>query len=72
MRKYLRLTFSDDNGAKRTIRIKDPKDGLTSSDIQNFVNQIVGLNILLTKNGVAVTKGLSGVITDSDTIWEAQ
>ncbi len=71
MSKYLRLTFSDDNGAKRNIRIKDPKDGLTQTDIQNSMNQIIGLNMLLTKNGVAVTKALSGVITDSTVVWEA-
>ena len=72
MSKYLRMTFSDDNGAKRSIRIKDPKDGLTSTDIQNSMNQIVGLNMILTKNGVPITKALSGVITDSNVIWEAE
>ena len=72
MAKYLRVTFSDDNGTKRSIRIRDPKDGLTSTDIQNFATQVIGLNLLLTKNGTPVTKGLSGIITDSNTVWEAQ
>jgi hypothetical protein len=72
MSKYLRVTFSDDSGTKRSIRIKDPKDGITSDDINNFVSQIVGLNLLLTKNGTPVTKGVSGIVSDSNTVWEVQ
>jgi hypothetical protein len=72
MSKYLRVTFSDNSGTKRSIRVKDPKDGITSDDINTFVNQVVGLNLLLTKNGTPVTKGISAVVSDSSTVWEAQ
>ncbi len=72
MSKYLRITFSDDIGTKRSIRIKDPKDGITSDDINTFVSQVIGLNLLLTKNGTLVTKGISGIVSNSNTVWEAQ
>ena len=50
---YVRLVFGD--SSKSTISLVDPKNGLTYSEIQNFVKEAVESEAFANSSGVLVT-----------------
>ncbi|WP_456399311.1 DUF2922 domain-containing protein [Mesoaciditoga sp.] len=63
--KYLSMKFvaSSDNSSK-IIRLSDPRDDLTSSDVQNFMNSVVSSNLLYTSKGSICDKVDSASVID--------
>ena len=63
--KYLSMKFvaSSDNSSK-IIRLSDPKDGITSTDVKNFMDSVVSSGVLHTSKGSVCDKVDSANIID--------
>ena len=50
--KYLNMKFiSSSDGSSKTIRLADPKDGLTDAEVQNLMNVAVSAHLFYTSKG---------------------
>lgn len=50
--KYLAMKFiASSDGSSKIIRLADPKDGLTDSEVQNVMNAAVSAHLLYTSKG---------------------
>lgn len=51
MTKNLELVFRNANGKEATIRLAEPKDGLTKAEVDNLMQTILTKNIFVTTGG---------------------
>lgn len=49
--KVVRLVFKTENGKTYAMEFSNPKDGITTAELQALGNLIVSKNAILTKNG---------------------
>ena len=71
MKKVLKLKFLDSDKKKRTLVIKDPKQGLTQEVVKAAMEKIAASNVF-SKDGVskfATVEGASYYTTQSDDIF---
>jgi hypothetical protein len=50
MTKTLEMVFRDEFGKETTIRLADPKDGLTAAEVQGAMETIIDKNIFSIKD----------------------
>lgn len=63
MDKQLVLVFeTETEGRTYTMRFNNPKDNLTTEQIQNFMNWIISQNLFLTRNGALTGIRDGGVV----------
>lgn len=62
--KTLVLTFKNEEGQNTSIRLRYPKDDLTSAQVKTLMDTIIQKNIFATTGGDLVSK-VSAVIEDS-------
>lgn len=55
-KKVLRMTFTNTSGNAVTITLPQPKDGLTTAQIEAVMDQIITKNIFLTSGGELIAK----------------
>lgn len=63
MTKTLEMVFRDAFGKETSIRLADPKDGLTQAEVQAAMELIVSQNIFETKTGDLVQAAEARIIT---------
>ncbi len=50
--KYLSMKFvASSDGSSKTIKLNQPKDGITQSEVQDFMNSVVSGQLLYTSKG---------------------
>lgn len=50
--KYLAMKFiASSDGSSKIIRLADPRDDLTDTDVQNFMSSVVSSDMLYTSKG---------------------
>lgn len=67
MTKTLEMIFRNEIGKEVTLSLADPKDNLTSAEVQTVMEAIVDRNIFNTKNGDLV-QVVEGRIRTRDTV----
>ncbi|MGQ9473150.1 MAG: DUF2922 domain-containing protein [Candidatus Caldatribacteriaceae bacterium] len=63
--KFLVLTFRSEEGNNVTLRLRYPKDGLTSQEVNNLMDTIIAKNIFASPSGDLVGK-VSAAIQDTE------
>jgi hypothetical protein len=66
--KYLAMKFlASSDGSSKTIRLADPRDDLTDTDVQNFMDSTVSSGVLHTSKGsVCDTVDSANIIDRND------
>ena len=54
-RKVIRMVFNTSDGKTHVLEFNNPKDGLTTDDVQNAMNTIITKNIIQTRSGATLT-----------------
>ncbi len=49
--KYLELRFLNEAGGKVTIRVNDPKEGLTAEEVKTAMETIIDKNVFSSRGG---------------------
>lgn len=60
--KVLRLVFKTENGKTYAMEFSNPKDGITTEQLQALGNLIVSKNVITTKNGDLVEFVDGGIV----------
>lgn len=56
MEKTLELIFTKSDGAKKTLSIADPREGLTLAEAKTAADKIIAANVLMTSGGLELTE----------------
>ncbi|WP_036226415.1 DUF2922 domain-containing protein [Mesoaciditoga lauensis] len=63
--KYLSMKFvASSDGSSKIIRLADPRDDLTATDVQNFMSSVLSSNLLYTSKGALCDQVDSANIID--------
>jgi len=63
-RKVIVMVFGTSDGKTHRMEFNNPKDGLTTTDVQNVMNTIITKNIIQTKSGATLTSIKDGGIVE--------
>lgn len=69
---YVSMTFSTDNFKKASINVQNPKQDLTSEDINNVMNTISQSKAFETKAGIFVANESAKLVTVEETPFEIE
>ena len=67
MAQTLRMTFLNEAGNKYSLNFKDPKDGITGSEVATAMDTIITKNIFETTGGDLVSKDSAALIDTTET-----
>ncbi len=67
MAQTLRMTFLNEAGNKYSLNFKDPKDGITGSEVATAMDAIITKNIFETTGGDLVSKDSAALIDTTET-----
>lgn len=71
-KKVLRLSFETSLGGTMTLTLNDPKEGITSAEIEAVMDQIIAKDIFSTTAGNLVAKkDIKVVETITDDLYDA-
>ena len=54
-RKVIVMVFGTSDGKTHRMKFNNPKDGLTTDNVQSVMNTIISKNIIQTKSGATLT-----------------
>jgi len=63
-RKVIEMVFGTSDGKTHRIEFRNPKDGLTTDNVQSVMNTIISKNIIQTKSGATLTTIKDGGIVE--------
>jgi hypothetical protein len=67
MAKTLRMTFLNEAGNRYSLNFRDPKDGLTGTEVATAMDTIIAKNIFQTTGGDLVSKDSAAIIDTAET-----
>ncbi len=71
-KKVLRMTFNNAMGGTSSITLAEPKDGITTVEIEAVMDQIITKNIFLGSGGALISKSdIKIVNTTTDDLYDA-
>ena len=71
-KKVLRMTFNNAMGGAVSLTLPEPKDGITSAEIEAVMDQIIAKNIFFGTGGAMVSKrDVKIVNTTTDDLYDA-
>jgi hypothetical protein len=71
-KKVLRMTFNNAMGGTSSITLAEPKDGITTAEIEAVMDQIITKNIFLGSGGALISKSdIKIVNTTTDDLYDA-
>ena len=71
-KKVLRMTFNNVMGGAVSLTLPEPKDGITSAEIEAVMDQIIAKNIFFGTGGAMVSKrDVKIVNTTTDDLYDA-
>lgn len=71
-KKVLRMTFNNALGGTVSITLPEPKEGITTAEIEAVMDQIIAKNIFLGAGGAMVSKSdIKIVNTTTDDLYDA-
>ena len=62
--KVIEMVFGTSDGKTHRMEFRNPKDGLTTTDVQNVMNTIITKNVIQTKSGATLKTIKDGGIVE--------
>lgn len=71
IRKYLQLTFKNQEGGNFTLSVYDPKEDVTEAEVESVMDTILDQNAFSTNGGELASKNSARIVTRQiDTLAE--
>ena len=71
IRKYLQLTFKNQEGGNFTLSVNDPKENITEAEVEGVMDTIIDQNAFYTNGGELASKNSARIVTRQiDTLAE--
>jgi hypothetical protein len=71
-KKVLRMTFNNASGGTVSLTLPEPKEGITTAEIEAVMDQIIAKNIFIGSGGAMISKSdIKIVNTTTDDLYDA-